>query len=174
MSRCLAQRALERLLAGGGSDAQRAHLETCVVCAERYRRLVAELDTISYVLRETDEPRARVPARRRSLVPIAMAATAFVAVVALGSYVAVRPPLAPPRGPSQRDEATAYLRDVSYTMFSVSGQVAPSLPEVLVAELSTAGEPGCEWPEWAATNGCDEDAHVDRLLDLFRRPDTDG
>ena len=174
MSRCLAQRALERLLAGGGSEAQRAHLEMCAVCAERYRRLVAELDTISYVLRETDEPRARVPMLRRSLVPIATAATAVVAVVALWSSLAGRPPVAPPPELSQRDETPAYLRDVSYTMFSVSGQVAPSLSEVLETSATTAGEAGCEWPEWAATNGCDEDARVDRLLDLFRRPDIDG
>ncbi len=174
MSRCLAQHALERLLAGGGSEAERAHLETCAVCAERYRRLVAELDTISYVLRETDEPPARVPVLRRSLIPIATAGTAVVAVVALWSYLAVRPPGAPPPEPSQRDEAPAYLRDVSYTMFSVSGQAPSSLSEVLVADVSTAGEVGCEWPDWAATNGCDEDARVDRLLDLFRRPDIDG
>lgn len=174
MSRCLSDTTLERLLAGGGSDAQRAHLGTCAVCAERYRRLVAELDTVSYVLRETDEPRARVPVLRRSLVPIATAVTAVVAVVALWSSLAGRPPVAPPPEPSQRDEATAYLRDVSYTMFSVSGQAASSLPEGLVADLSTAGEAGCEWPDWTATNGCDEDARVDRLLDLFRRPDIDG
>jgi len=174
VSRCLSDTALERIHAGGGREAQRAHLEMCAVCAERYRRLVAELDTISYVLRETDEPRARVPMLRRSLVPIATAATAVVAVVALWSSLAGRPPVAPPPEPSQRDETPAYLRDVSYTMFSVSGQAPSSLSEVLVADVSTAGEAGCEWPEWAATNGCDEDARVDRLLDLFRRPDIDG
>ena len=29
----------------------------------------------------------------------------------------------------------------------------------------------CEWLDWAATAGCDETAHVARLLDLFEAPD---
>lgn len=176
MSRCLGDRALERLHTGGGRDAQRAHLDACAVCAGRYRRLVAELETVSYVLLRTDEPRARAPVLRRSLVPVAAVAAAFVAVVALWSYLAVRPPVAPPSRTVQQEEVTAGLRDVSLTMFSVHGRAAWSLPETLVADLETpaARALGCEWPDWAATLGCDEEEHMERLLDLFARPDTDG
>lgn len=178
MSRCLGDRALARLHAGGGRDAQRAHLDACAVCAGRYRRLVAELETVSYVLLWTDEPAPRAPVRalRRSLVPVAAGATAFVAVVELWSYLAVRPPVAPPSRTVQQEEVTAGLRDVSLTMFSVHGRAAWSLPDALVVDLETpaARALGCEWPEWAATVGCDEEEHMERLLDLFARPDTDG
>jgi len=176
MSRCLSDRALERLHAGGDGHAQLAHLNACAACAGRHRGLVAELETVSYVLLRTDEPLARVPVLRGSLVSIAAGVTAFVAVLALWSYMAVRPPVAPPSRPIQREADMTDLRDVSLTMFSVHGPATWSVPDALVADPETPAVRtlGCEWPDWATTAGCDEDAHVEGLLNLFVRPETDG
>jgi hypothetical protein len=176
MSRCLSDRTLMRLHAGSGRDAQRAHLTACVPCAERSRRIAAELETVSYILLRTAEPRARVAVLRRSLAPVAAMAATLVAVLSLWAYLAVRPPVAPPSVPAQREEAMAFLRDASFTMFSVHGRATWSMPDTLVADLGTpvARDLGCEWPDWATTTGCDEDAHMERLMNLFERPDIDG
>ena len=61
-------------------------------------------------------------------------------------------------------------------MFSTDARLAASVLDAGVPSLS-ADAPDrvadCEWLDWAATAGCDETAHVARLLDLFEAPDTE-
>ena len=62
MSRCLRDQALFSLYEGEGTARQRAHLEACEACAQRYQRLLDDLATIRRVLREEPRPRLFYPA----------------------------------------------------------------------------------------------------------------
>ncbi len=83
MRRCLSDTTLMRLQAGDGRAAQSAHLSTCGACADRYRRLAHELETVTYVLLNTDAPRTLVTAPKRSWVPVAAVAAALVVTLAV-------------------------------------------------------------------------------------------
>ncbi len=63
MRRCLRESALVLLFEGEGSSTERAHLEACPTCSERYSRLARDLQALGRVLREEPPPQ---PLRRRS------------------------------------------------------------------------------------------------------------
>ena len=65
MSRHLRDEALWSLHEGGGSGADRAHLEQCSACAARYRQLGRDLKVLGQVLREA--PPLAAPRPRRAL-----------------------------------------------------------------------------------------------------------
>ena len=52
MTRCLREKTLLLLSAGGGDSGQWLHLKTCELCAERYRRTAQELELITSTLRQ--------------------------------------------------------------------------------------------------------------------------
>ncbi len=57
MRKCLRERTLVSLLEGEGSSTERAHLEACAACADRYGQLVRDLRVVGQVLREEPPPR---------------------------------------------------------------------------------------------------------------------
>ena len=68
MSRCLSERALLRLIAGSGREAQRAHLAACRRRGVRYRVILRDLDRVTDVLFHTAPPRwSRSPLTRHWL-----------------------------------------------------------------------------------------------------------
>ncbi len=52
MERCLSEKALVLLHSGEGSQGDRAHVESCLSCARRYRALSDQLGTIVATLRQ--------------------------------------------------------------------------------------------------------------------------
>jgi hypothetical protein len=170
MTRCVSERALMRLEAGGGTDQQRAHVDTCLACAGRNRLLRRDLERISAVLLGTDEPRAPAGAhgrvaRTRLWVP-AGAAAGLVALL-VWAQLATRPPAVPV--PLRGEDAMAVLEDVSLTMFSVDGRLAAPIPEALADTPERGAD--CDWPDWSATVGCGE--AMDPLPSLLEPVDYD-
>jgi len=176
MRRCLSDTTLMRLQAGDGRAAQSAHLSTCGACADRYRRLAHELETVTYVLLNTDAPRTLVTAPKRSWVPVAAVAAALVVTLAVWYSLAVR--RSDVRGPMQRpfqDEATStFLAEVSLTIFSIDEPLALSFRDVRLASLplETPDRSGdCVEPDWPLNADCAESTHIDRLLNLLEPSD---
>ncbi len=64
MERCLSDKTLLLLHGEEGSESDRAHLESCLSCARRYRRLADELGEIVAVLKQPAPP---LTARHRSM-----------------------------------------------------------------------------------------------------------
>ncbi len=60
MTRCLREKTLLLLSAGGGDSAQRLHLRTCEFCGERYRRMAQELELITSTLRQNPPAGAQI------------------------------------------------------------------------------------------------------------------
>jgi len=56
MERCLSEKALVLLHSDEGSESDRAHLESCLSCARRYRELSNELGTIVAALKQPPPP----------------------------------------------------------------------------------------------------------------------
>ena len=77
MTRCLREKTLLLLSAGGGDSAQRLHLKTCELCAERYRRMAQELELITSTLRQ-DPP---VGAQIGRPIPVLYRAAPVIAAV---------------------------------------------------------------------------------------------
>jgi hypothetical protein len=141
MSRCLSDRALLYLHVGGGTGAQRAHLDACPACADRAAALQRDVGRMSVVLRETTEPRTRqVPAARRWLPAIGVAAMAMAAV--LWVETTHWEPVAPSSSAGRTPEVASLLWDVSTVMFSVSGEPGPSEPDLL--------DVSCDPADWSA------------------------
>ena len=119
MSRCLSERAMMHLIAGEGRDAQRAHLAVCPQCDVRYRAIGRDLDRVTQVLLHT-EPQHRPPSL---LARYWMPATA-AAVAALALLVWVEITVWRAVTPTQPEEVTAFLSDLSATMFSARDALA--------------------------------------------------
>lgn len=152
MSRCLSDRTLMRLVAGGGFAGQRAHLTGCPRCASRHRLLVLDLAAIKDVLLNTDPPAARGRARHRAWVPTLAAAVVAVAVLVwleVSVWRAVTPASLPP------EEVTAALAEISTTMFSTSGPSPAGMDERL-PELSLTDDPAtwCDDGDPVSLFGC--------------------
>ena len=60
MTRCLQEKTLLLLSAGGGDSAQRLHLRTCEFCGERYRRMAQDLELITSTLRQDPPAGAQI------------------------------------------------------------------------------------------------------------------
>jgi len=56
MERCLSEKALVLFHSGEGSASDRAHLESCLSCARRYRQLSNQLGTIVAALKQPPPP----------------------------------------------------------------------------------------------------------------------
>src|SRR5207249_3285011 len=81
MSRCLSERTLMRLIAGGGREAQRAHLAACDRCEARYRAIGDALDRVREVLLHTEPPLRSAPLLARYWMPAIAAAVASLALL---------------------------------------------------------------------------------------------
>ena len=56
MKDCLSERTLLLMHDGEGSAAERAHLESCLNCARRYRRLVDDINEVVTILKQPPPP----------------------------------------------------------------------------------------------------------------------
>jgi len=149
MSRCLSERALLKLVAGDDRNAHLVHLAVCDSCDARYRAIVSDLHRVSDVLLHSEPPQWSPSRLARYWLPasaVAVAAVALLVWVEITVWRAVTP--------AQPEEVTAFLSDLSATMFSagdalaatddigtdVTGDDVPSAncpPDAL-------GGPGCE------------------------------
>ena len=82
MKNCLSERSLLLLHDGEGSVAERAHLESCLDCARRYRQLVDDIKEVVTILKQPPPAPAPRAARMHSWVRWSLAA-AMVAVAFL-------------------------------------------------------------------------------------------
>ena len=82
MKNCLSERSLLLLHDGDGSVAERAHLESCLDCARRYRQLVDDIKEVVTILKQPPPAAAPRAARMHSWVRWSLAA-AMVAVAFL-------------------------------------------------------------------------------------------
>jgi hypothetical protein len=62
MKNCLNERTLLLLHDGEGSVEERAHIESCLNCARRYRQLTDEIKDVVSILKHTHPPVTRKPA----------------------------------------------------------------------------------------------------------------
>lgn len=77
MTRCLREKTLLLLSAGGGDSVQRLHLRTCEFCSERYGKMAQELELITSTLRQ-DPP---VGAQIGRPIPVLYRAAPIIAAV---------------------------------------------------------------------------------------------
>ena len=152
MRGCLRDRTLLSLYEGGGRHVHRAHLQACVACATRYRKLVHDLQVLRQVLREPP-PRPALPQRPLALrirwKPVAAALAVTLAFVWAGMWVQ-RP--SPPVVPTEaRNEAVLlFLEEVSTALFSTldasAAAISASMPDVADLEAALEGGLEGEWP----------------------------
>ena len=62
MKNCLNEKTLLLLHDGEGSAKERAHVESCLNCARRYRQLTDEIRDVVSILKQTAPPATRKPA----------------------------------------------------------------------------------------------------------------
>jgi hypothetical protein len=131
MSRgCLSEAALERLAADLGSDAERAHVATCMTCASRRRRLSAELAQLTLTL--AIAPLPAVDHRRAARRWAGVAAAAAIAVgTILGVEIAAWRVVQRMPDAAQAEQMAA-LADLSTSLFSLDGD-PPRVREVEAA-----------------------------------------
>ena len=122
MSECLRDRTLLLMFEGEGASTDQAHLEACEACADRYRRLVHDIEVIEQVLRE-EPPRQALYRNSRSLnirwIP-AVVALAFLIVSVWGVMRAQRTTSPVPSEETRNESAELVLDEVSTAIFSVS------------------------------------------------------
>ena len=141
MSRCLSERTLMRLIAGGGRESQRAHLAACDRCEARYRAIGDALDRVTEVLLHTEPPLRSASLLARYWMPATAAAVASLALLVWVEITVWRAVT-----PAQPEEVTAFLSDLSATMFSARDALA-------------AGDNGASGPfsEDGLATGCPSD-----------------
>jgi hypothetical protein len=133
MSHCLSEQALERAAAELATDAERAHLATCVSCAARRRRLATDLAQIALTLVAT--PLARVD-RRRALRRWAAIASASAIAAGMILWLEVTAWRVVQRIPdAAQAEQMAALSDLSATLFSLDGEPARVQEDELLPAL---------------------------------------
>ncbi len=119
MERCLSEKALVLLHSGEGAESDRAHLESCLSCARRYRGLSDQLGTIVAALKQPPPP---LIARHRFTYPRlgwSLAAAAIVLAFVCGRL----------------------------TAFDVGNQSAASLEQPSEPDSADQGEPSIPWEE---------------------------
>jgi len=135
MTRCLNESALLRLHMRESVAAERSHLRLCADCAERYERLVEDLETIGRVLEAAPPALERREARawRAGWLPVAAAACAAVLVVVAGGVWRRGPaPVAARAG-----NMSAFADDLSAALFA-SADPSALLPLAADAPYVTA------------------------------------
>ena len=151
MKRCLKDKALLLLHAGGGTSVQRTHLTECESCAGRYRDLGSDLDVISQVLRR--EPPRQIIDRRLHLrvvrwAPVALAAV-LVLIVAWQAARMLRSP-APPSAGTGSVEFGSLVDELPTNLFLLSEAMAVERGTAsgdsngLTTSVLEADRP-CEW-----------------------------
>jgi len=143
MSPCLSDDRLTRVVAELGTNAELAHLATCVTCTGRYRRLTGEVDLIRRVLLTTAEPQRRaVRSRWGSVAAVAALSAAGVAALFWIEITAWRA-IQPASDLAQAEQMSATLADVTAALFSVDGEPQVALadsPAVVALEQDAALE----------------------------------
>jgi|SRR5271156_2680725 hypothetical protein len=88
MKSCLSEKALVLLHGDEGSEGDRAHLESCLSCARRYRELSTELTTIVAALKQQPPPLSRRSRPSYSRMGWSLAAAAIVMAFLCGRITA--------------------------------------------------------------------------------------
>ena len=124
MKRCLTERELVLLREGEGPGGCRDHLDACLACASRYRRLRADLEVIGRVLAGDRPPMPSV--RRRGLAPrwwMSAAAAAVAAVFVGGMLVTSNGSLPRPPAGSVPDKVPEQAVALDPTGLCVSAEM---------------------------------------------------
>lgn len=127
MTRCLEEKSLLMLNAGGGTSEQRLHLESCALCNRRYERITRELESIACALRQEpppDLPMNRAAALCYKAAPV-LAALVFALLLIWGE---IR--LLPTQSPLQAADLSDFIQQVSEALFPPAAlgqtEVAPA------------------------------------------------
>ena len=172
MKRCLGERKLATLFAGGGSAAERQHLGACLACRGRYRALEREMEIACGALRLGPPPgdsavAPRTPSAERAgswrlrgwLPPMtpAMTAAAAILTIAVG-WMALRsaPWSSPGRlaagGPpaaiadDRHTELATAAREISAALFATGDGRRLALRDELPDYLQASAALGGAWP----------------------------
>ncbi|MBI3302208.1 MAG: hypothetical protein HYZ72_09070 [Deltaproteobacteria bacterium] len=163
MNTCLRDRTLLLLSAGEGTKEQRAHLQSCAACADRYQRFVHNLEAIERVLRETSPPPAVSPRLfplRLRWRPVATALAVTLALVWGGMQVWRPSPPTFSAGVRNEDVFSFLEKEVSPALFSTVDADAAEVPIPVstTAYLEAALEEGwpCEGQDPVFDPGCDD------------------
>jgi len=151
MSRCLSERTLVRLIAGNGRENQRAHLAACDRCDARYRAIGRDLDRVTDVLLHSEPPRQSPSLLPRYWVPVTAAAVAGIALLVWVEITVWRAVT-----PAPSEEVTAFLSDISATMFSARDALAAGDDSGPGALSDGGGAGGCS-SDPLGILGCESD-----------------
>ncbi len=142
MNACLSERALLAVYANDASAAERAHLQQCAACGERYGALTHDLNLIDTVL-SAPPPRSLTvshPSLRRPVwVLTAAAVSAALAVLVVAAWLQTP---APVEVAVREPGVTGFAADVSAAIFAgVEEDVTPASTEApyLRAALDVGG-----------------------------------
>jgi len=147
MSTCLKESTLHLLLADGGTSEQRTHLETCDVCASRYRRVNHDLQAIERVLWETSP--ALGTSSRLSLprwLPVAAAALVVVILSWSSGWLWQAAPRNVSTKTTTEEVVDLLTKEISPTLFAMADARVVPIPVPVSNEvyLEAALEGG--WP----------------------------
>jgi|SRR5581483_5736037 len=85
MGKCLSEKSLWSIHEGGGSEAEKAHLESCLGCARRYRALDDDLKRIVSALNSPRPPSAGISSFA-GVLRWSLAAAIVISAFALGRF----------------------------------------------------------------------------------------
>jgi hypothetical protein len=162
MSRCLGERTLWRLSEGEGSDAERAHATSCLICAGQLRRLEQDLRHLRSALAGPPPPRQALvhtrPVHRRW----SAAAAALAAIVVLAWFGVWWQRFPPPASLDTGEESVwSVLEGMRIALFPSLESGFTAIPDQLsdLDDLQAAltGEWPCEDPATFVYGDCDND-----------------
>ena len=141
MKRCLSERTLWLIREGAAREQDAAHLEGCLDCTARYRRLDDDLGEITRALRDHPSPIGRAARRVRRRWITAAAVVAGFGLLAGGEAILWRESkaLIDPR-PESTAEALSLLEEVTLLLSSpgvTAASVLVSDPSTVVAEMTS-------------------------------------
>ena len=142
MKRCLSERAVWLAHEGAARKRDLAHLESCLDCAARYRRLEADLGEITQALRDHVSPTGRAARRAPRRWLAAAAIVAGIGLLAGGEAVLwlESKALVDPR-PETTAEALSLLEEVTLLLSSpgvTAASVLVSDPSTVIAEMTSS------------------------------------
>lgn len=156
MKRCLSERRLAWLVAGGGSEADRAHVGSCLQCASRKRAIDRDLAAVSTILRAAPSAESETIAARlwrsRLLRTAFAPAAAFAAAATIALWISgVRPPISVP-GRTARFTSVdaAETRDaaseLAAALFDLGDGRSATIDEPVPAYVYASAAIGGGWP----------------------------